>query len=288
VARPFVVLLTASTQTLLRLFGMRQVSSASVTAEEIHAMLEEGSEAGVFEQHQHEMVRNVFRLDDRQLGSLMIPRGDIVYLDVQRSPQENLELMLAADHTRFPVCNGGLENVLGVIHAKQVLSVIAKGDAPDFTRSLQTCLYVPEILTGAELLTQFRDNHMQMALVVDEYGSVEGLVTLHDVLEAVTGEFTPRNPEDAWAVQRADGSWLLDGAIPILEMKDRLELKAVPEEDKQRYHTLSGMMMLLLGRVPATGNYTDWGGWRFEVVDMDGKRIDKVLVTPLADDAASG
>ena len=281
VARPFVTLLTASTQTLLRLLGIRQVSQSSVTEEEIHAMLEEGSEAGVIEQHQHEMVRNVFRLDGRQLGSLMIPRADIVYVDVQLSVQDNLDRLLASDHTRFPVCRGGLENVLGVIHAKQILSAVANGRAPDFLTNLYTCLYVPEILTGAELLEQFRDNHMQMALVVDEYGSVEGLVTLHDVLEAVTGEFTPRNAEDAWAVQREDGSWLMDGTIPIPEMKDRLELKAAPEEDKQRYHTLSGMMLLLLGRVPSTGNYADWAGWRFEVVDMDGKRIDKVLITPL-------
>lgn len=280
-ARPFVVLLTASTQTLLRVFGIRQTTNASVTEEEIHAMLEEGSETGVIEQHQHAMVRNVFRLDDRQLGSLMIPRADIVYLDVNLSAEENLNLVLTSDHTRFPVCRNGLENVLGVIHAKQILAALTKGETPDFLTNLQTCLYVPEILTGAELLEQFRDNHMQMALVVDEYGSVEGLVTLHDVLEAVTGEFTPRNAEDAWAVQREDGSWLMDGAIPIPEMKDRLELKTVPEEDKHRYHTLSGMMLLLLGRVPSTGNYADWGGWRFEVVDMDGKRIDKVLIAPI-------
>lgn len=280
-ARPFVALLTVSTQTLLRLLGIRQIAQTSVTEEEIHAMLEEGSEAGVIEQHQHEMVRNVFRLDGRQLRSLMIPRADIVYLDIQLSTQSNLDLVLASDHTRFPVCRGGLENVLGIIHAKQMLAAIAKGAVPDFSINLQTCLYVPETLTGAELLEQFRDNHMQMALVVNEYGSIEGLVTLHDVLEAVTGEFTPRNAEDAWAVQREDGSWLMDGTIPIPEMKDRLELKAVPDEDKQHYHTLSGMMLLLLGRVPSTGNYADWEGWRFEVVDMDGKRIDKILITPL-------
>jgi putative hemolysin len=284
VARPFVVLLSVSTHTLLRLLGIRQTGPSGVTEEEIHAMLEEGSETGVIEQHQHEMVRNVFRLDDRQLGSLMIPRADVVYLDIRRPTEENLALLIDSEHSRFPVCDGGLDKVLGVMHAKQALAAVAKGKTPDFASHLQTCLYVPETLTGMELLEQFRGGAMQMALVVDEYGDIEGMVTLHDLLEAVTGEFTPRNAEDAWAVQREDGSWLLDGAIPIPEMKDRLELKTVPEEDKGRYHTLSGMVMLLLGRVPSTGDRADWDGWQFEVVDMDGKRIDKVLATPLVEE----
>lgn len=281
ITRPFVMLLTVSTHALLRLLGVKQSSQASVTEEEIHAMLEEGSEAGVIEQHQHEMVRNVFRLDDRQLGSLMIPRSDIVCVDIRRSPEENLQVLIESEHSRFPVCDGSLDKLLGVIHAKQALARVAKGETPDYSANLQPCVYVPETLTGTELLEQFRANDMQMAFVIDEYGEIEGIVTLQNVLEAVTGEFTPRNAEDAWAVQREDGSWLLDGAIPIPEMKDRLELKNVPEEDKGRYHTISGMIMLLLGRVPGTGNHVDWAGWRFEVVDMDDKRIDKVLATPL-------
>ncbi|WP_455232727.1 hemolysin family protein [Geopseudomonas aromaticivorans] len=281
ITRPFVMLLTVSTHALLRLLGVKQSSQASVTEEEIHAMLEEGSEAGVIEQHQHEMVRNVFRLDDRLLGSLMIPRSDIVCVDIRRSPEENLQVLIESEHSRFPVCDGSLDKLLGVIHAKQALARVAKGETPDYSANLQPCVYVPETLTGTELLEQFRANDMQMAFVIDEYGEIEGIVTLQNVLEAVTGEFTPRNAEDAWAVQREDGSWLLDGAIPIPEMKDRLELKNVPEEDKGRYHTISGMIMLLLGRVPGTGNHVDWAGWRFEVVDMDDKRIDKVLATPL-------
>lgn len=288
ITRPFVILLSVSTHALLRLLGVRQNSQASVTEEEIRAMLEEGSEAGVIEQHQHEMVRNVFRLDDRQLGSLMIPRSDIVCIDIRRSPEENLRILIESEHTRFPVCDGGLDKLLGVIHAKQALACVAQGKAPDFSANLHPCVYVPETLTGMELLKEFRANDMQMAFVIDEYGEIEGIVTLHNVLEAVTGEFTPRNAEDAWAVRRDDGSWLLDGAIPIPEMKDRLELKSVPEEEKGRYHTISGMIMLLLGRVPGTGDHVDWNGWRFEVVDMDGKRIDKVLATPILNGEADG
>ncbi len=281
ITRPFVMLLTVSTHALLHLLGVKQGSQSSVTEEEIHAMLEEGSEAGVIEQHQHEMVRNVFRLDDRQLGSLMVPRSDIVCVDIRRTPEENLQVLIESEHSRFPVCDGSLDRLLGVIHAKQALACVAQGETPDYSANLQPCVYVPETLTGLELLEEFRANDMQMAFVVDEYGEIEGIVTLQNVLEAVTGEFTPRNAEDAWAVQREDGSWLLDGAIPIPEMKDRLELKSVPEEDKGRYHTISGMIMLLLGRMPGTGNHVDWEGWRFEVVDMDGKRIDKVLASPL-------
>lgn len=279
IARPFVMLLSVSTHALLRLMGVKQRSQAGVTEEEIQAMLEEGSETGVIEQHQHEMVRNVFRLDDRQLGSLMTPRSDIVCVDIRRSPEENLQMLIESEHTRFPVCDGGLDKLLGVTHVKQALACVAKGEIPDFSANLQPCVYVPETLTAMELLEQFRANDMQIAFVIDEYGEIEGIVTLQNVLVALTGEFTPRNAEDAWAVQRDDGSWLLDGAIPIPEMKDRLELKIVPEEDKGRYHTISGMIMLLLGRVPGTGSHVDWAGWRFEVVDMDGKRIDKVLAT---------
>ncbi|WP_338846155.1 hemolysin family protein [Massilia sp. W12] len=280
--RPFVMLLSVSTHTLLRLMGVKQDGPNSVTEEEIHAILEEGSEAGVIEQHQHEMVRNVFRLDDRQLGSLMIPRADVVFIDIRLDATDNLQRLIESEHSRFPVCDGGLENILGVLHAKQALSYVAKGVTPDFTTNLHTCLYVPETLTGMELLEQFRSNNMQMAFVIDEYGEVGGIVTLQDLLEAVTGEFTPRNAEDSWAVQREDGSWLLDGAIPIPEMKDRLAFKHAPEEEKGRYHTLSGMMMLLLGKVPNTADYAEWDGWRFEVVDMDGKRIDKVLASQIA------
>lgn len=278
--RPFVMLLALSTHALLRLLGVRQQAPASVTEEEIHAMLDEGSEAGVIEQQQHTMVRNVFRLDDRQLGSLMVPRSDVVYIDIQHSPHENLRILLESEYSRFPVCDGGLDTLLGVLHAKQALASVAQGNTLDCTAHLSPCVFVPETLTGMDLLDQFRTKHMPMVFVIDEYGAMNGIVTVQDVLEAVTGEFSSNDDEETWAVQRDDGSWLLDGAIPLPEMKDRLQLKHMPDEEKGRYHTLSGMMMLLLGKVPATGDHQDWEGWRFEVVDMDEKRIDKVLATP--------
>ena len=279
--RPFVHLLSISTDTLLRLMGKREQAPASVTEEEIHAMLEEGSEAGVIERQEHEMVRKVFRLDARLLGSLMIPRADIVCLDMELPIEENLSIVLESEHSRFPVCKGGLDEVIGIVNTKQLLSLSLAGKAIDLATLAITDVFVPESLTGMELLDHFRATGTQMVLVVDEYGEVQGLVTLHDVLESVTGEFTPRNQEEAWAVMREDGSWLLDGMIPVPELKDQLGLKTVPEEDKGSYHTLSGMVMWLLARLPRTGDSVTWENWRLEVVDLDGKRIDKVLATRL-------
>jgi putative hemolysin len=282
ITRPFVRLLSVSTDAILRLLGKNPQALPRVTEEEIHAMLEEGSEAGIIEQQEHEMVRNVFRLDDRQLGTLMVPRADIVFLDIARPLEENIDRVTGSEHSRFPVCRRGLQQLLGVVNAKQLLAQTLKGGLTDFTANLQPCVFVPETLTGMELLEHFRMSGTQMVFVVDEYGEIQGLVTLQDLLEAVTGEFVPRNLEDSWAVEREDGSWLLDGMIPVPELKDTLDLKSVPEEDKGLYHTLSGLLMWLLGRMPVTGDVTEWEGWQLEVVDLDGKRIDKVLASPLA------
>ncbi|MGC1951234.1 MAG: hemolysin family protein [Gammaproteobacteria bacterium] len=282
-SRPFVYLLSVSTDGLLWLMGKKELSSANLTEEDIHAMLMEGSQAGLIEKQEHEMVRNVFRLDDRQIASLMTPRSEIVYLDIEQPQDSSLENLMNSDHSRFPVCQGGLHKILGVVTAKKLLKQRLKGESTDLTGHLQPCVYVPESLTGMKLLEQFRESGVQMVFVVDEYGEILGLVTLQDVLEALAGEFKPRDPEDVWAVQREDGSWLLDGLIPIPELKDRLELKTVPEEDKGRYNTLSGMVMWLMGSVPRTGDVTEWEQWRLEVVDLDGNRVDKVLASRLPD-----
>lgn len=284
--RPFVRLLALSTDALLHLMGQRNVGVPKVTEEEIHAILEEGSEAGVIEQREHDMVRNVFRLDDRQIGSLMIPRSDIVFLEVNLPLEDNLQTLKLSEHSRFPVCRGGFHEVLGIVNAKQLLNQQLEGGLTDLTPLLQPAVFVPETLNGMDLLAHFRASGTQMTLVVDEYGELQGLVTLQDMLEAVTGEFTPNNVEDAWAVQREDGSWLLDGLIPVPELKDQLKLKAVPEENRGRYHTLSGLMMWLLGRVPQTGDVAIWESWRLEVVDLDGKRVDKVLASRMPGSAA--
>jgi putative hemolysin len=277
IARPFVSLLAGSTQLVLRALGLKDAQARPVTQEEIHALLLEGSDAGVIEEEEHDMVRNVFRLDDRQIGSLMVPRRGVVTLDVNRPWEENAKRIEGSGHTRYPVVRGGLRDIVGVISARNLLKRALRGQAPDWNTDLQPPVFVPESLTGMELLQNFRASGVQLAFVVDEYGEVLGIVTLRDVLEAITGEFRSGRAEDQWAVMRDDGSWLLDGLIPIPELKDRLELKALPEEE--RYHTLSGMLMMLLGRLPQTGDKAEWEDWRFEIVDMDGKRIDKVLAS---------
>jgi putative hemolysin len=230
------------------------------------------------------MVRNVFRLDDRQIGSLMVPRADIVCLDVDDSFEENLKRIEDSDHARFPVVQNGIENILGVINARQWLARALK-DPQQLQalreQNLQSALYVPETITGMELLDNFRLSDVHMAFVIDEYGEVQGIITLQDLIEAITGEFQPRDPETSWAVQRDDGSWLLDGHIPVPELKDRLGLQEVPEEERGRYHTLSGMIMLLTGTLPKVADSVQWEGWKLEIVDMDGRAIDKVLAVRL-------
>ncbi|WP_119354227.1 hemolysin family protein [Azohydromonas sediminis] len=283
-AKPFVALLSASTRAVLRLLGVSgPPPGASVTEEEIAAQLEEGVGAGVIEAQEHRMVRNVFLLDERQAGSMMVPRAEIVWLDADDSLDDVRRVLDEAAHARYPVCRGGLDDVLGVVSSRQLLRQLVRGQPLSLTDGLEPPVFVPETLTGMELLEHFKAAGAELVFVVDEYGAVQGLVTVRDVLEAIAGEFRPPagEEEEAWAVQRDDGSWLFDGLIPALELKDRLALRALPDEELGRYNTLAGMIMLLLGRVPEVADHVEWQGWRFEVVDMDGKRVDKVLVSRL-------
>src|SRR5262249_28067952 len=229
--KPFVRLLSSSTDLILSLFVGGEDSAQAVTEEEIHALIEEGSESGVIDEQERAMVRNVFRLDDRQIASLMTPRSSIVYVDLDDSPDENLKKVIDSEHSRFPVVRGGLREVVGVLSARQLLQQLARNEKANFSVGAQAPVYVPESLTGMELLENFRGPSAYMAVVVDESGEIQGLVTPQDLLEAIAGEFKTPSVEDAWAIQRADGSWLLDGLIPVPELKDRLGFAKVPEEE---------------------------------------------------------
>ncbi|MFH7044730.1 hemolysin family protein [Paucibacter sp. JuS9] len=283
-ARPLVKMLSFFTETTLGLLGLRGKALRSVTEEEIAASLEEGRDAGVIEEHEHQMVRNVFRLDERQIGSMMIPRAEIAWLDVDASAEDVLAVLREHGYSRYPVCRGGLTDVLGVTSAQGLLQRSLGGEPLALGEGLVAPVFVPETLSGMELLEHFRASDAPLVFVVDEYGEVQGVISVRDVLEAIAGEFNAPSDGEAWAVQRADGSWLIDGLIPVPELKDRLELKELPEEDRGRYNTLAGMIMLLLGRLPRTADVVEWNAWRFEVVDLDGKRVDKVLVSRLAND----
>ena len=277
VAKPFVRLLSISTEIMLKLIGVRDRGRHQLTEEELHLVLDESTQSGIIELQEHKMVRNIFRLDDRQVASFMVPRSEVEYFDMNRPLEENLQRFENSRHSRFPVLRGGWDDIAGVATAREMLAQTLRGQQPNLLDNLQAPIYVPEILTGLDLLEHFRNAPVQFAFVVDEYGEVQGVVTPQDIMEVIAGEFKTQDADDAWAVQREDGSWLLDGLIPIPELKDLLVLDTVPEEGRSHYHTLSGMVMQLLGKLPKTGDHCTWEDWRFEIVDLDGMRIDKVL-----------
>lgn len=278
VAKPLVWLLTVSTDWVLRLFGQRGSHEPPVTDEEIQVLMDEGTRAGVFEEAEQETVRSILSLGDRQVDSLMTPRPDIVWLDLEDPIEETRRKILESPHGRFPVAEGSLDKVIGVVRARDLVV------KPNFTvedlRSLaQPPLFVPATLTAWQLLEMFKQKRTHMALVVDEYGGLQGVVTLHDILEAIVGDL-PSNEEaedEPWIVRRDDGSYLLDGALPIEEFKELFDIEELPEEE--RYRTVGGLVLAELGRIPSAGESFTFENLKIEVVDMDGNRIDKVLVT---------
>ncbi len=278
-AKPFVWLLTQTTQGMLKLLRIDTNAVQHVTEEEINASLEEGVDAGIIEEHEHQMVRNVFLLDDRQLTSIMVPRSEIEWLDAQDSINEAVQRAWTTGHSWYPVCRGGLDDVVGVIHLPRMLALQAEGNNETLMRHVQPAVFVPETLSGMELLEQFRARATRMVFVVDEYGVVQGLLTPLDMLEAITGELSPHTALDAWATQREDGAWLIDGAMPVAELKSRLDIDELPDEDKGRYNTVAGLMQTVAGDLLAQADSVECAGWRFEVLVLDGRRIDQVLIS---------
>jgi putative hemolysin len=288
-AGPFVKGLSASTQAILKLLAIES-RARGMTEEEIAHSLEEGVEAGVIEEHEHQMVRNVFHLDDRPLTSMMVPRSEIQWIDAATTVRDALRRAGEGEvHSWYPVCRGSLDDVVGVLGVATLISLGPGHEGPVEPHALPA-QFVPETLTGRELLEQFRMRAARLVFVVDEYGVVQGLITPHDLLEAITGELQPAQQEEAWATRREDGSWLLDGLMPVSELKARLDIRELPEEEKGRYNTLAGLLMAISGHLPATGERIDCAEWVFEVVDLDGRRIDKVLAQAVREpaDAAAG
>ena len=283
-AKPFVLLLSGATAATLKLLRIDSNAARVVTEEEISASLEEGVDAGVIEMHEHQMVRNVFHLDDRRLASLMIPRADIEWLDASWSVAQSLEKVSAAGalnlvHSWYPVCRSSLDDVVGVISVAHLLR-LGPAHEGSIEHAAQPAVFVPETLPGMELLEQFRSHAGRLVFVVDEYGVVQGLMTPRDLLEAITGELQVATHDEAWARERPDGVWELDGLMPVSELRARLGIRELPDEERGRYNTVAGLLMSVSGHLPSVGERIDCAGWCFEVAALEGKRIDRVLAYP--------
>ena len=276
---PGVRLLSVSVDLSLKLLRARPPAGPAITEGEIRSMIEEGTRAGVLLKAEQDLLTNVIRFADRSIAMLMTPRGDVVHLDLSDPPEVNRRKIAESPHGRFPVLRGGFEHVLGLVQAKDLLTQILSGRELDIETALQPARYVPETASPLNVLEMFRTSAEHMALVVDEYGEVRGVVTLTGVLEAIVGALPARGEAiEERIVRREDGSWLMDGLVTLEEVGEALGFGAVPGEEEAGYETLAGFVLHQLGRVPRIGEHFEWGGLRFEVVDMDANRIDRVLV----------
>jgi putative hemolysin len=280
-ASPVVFLLSASTETVLRILGITPSDEPQVTEEEIKILIEQGTEAGTFEEAEQDMVERVFRLGDRPVTAFMTPRPDIVWLDLEDPAEENRQKMADSAYSRYPVCQEGLDNVLGIIPVTDLLARSLRNEPLDLTLELRQPVFVPESTRGLKVLELFKQTVTHMALVVDEYGVIQGLVTLNDIMSEIVGD-VPAGPgqEEPQAVQREDGSWLVDGMLPVEEFLELFGLEELENEQRGNYQTLGGFIITHLGRIPAAADYFEWDGMHFEVMDMDGNRVDKVLIIP--------
>lgn len=278
-------LASRSTEAILWLLGSRNLHEPPVTEEDITTLLEEGTQAGVFDEAEQELVESVFRFGDREVVSLMIPRPDIVYLDLEDSLDENQNKILTTRHTRYPVCKGTLDSIMGVISVRDLYAQTGSGNRPDIEEIIQEAMVIPEHITAIRLLELFRTAKTPMAVVMDEYGTVAGIITLHDLMEAIVGDLSTvdQEVEEPAIVKREDGSWFIDGRLPAEELRELLTVPALPGEEEGHFRTAAGFLISELGRVPSTGDVVIFDNFRLEVADMDDRRIDKILVSTVAD-----
>ena len=278
-AFPLVKLLSVSTELVLKLFGRTKGKEPSITEEEIQVLMEQGTEEGIFERSEHELVSNIFQLDDKVIASIMTPRKDIFMLDLDDPFEQNRDKLMRSHYSRFPLCRGGYDQILGIVRAKDILNSQFRGESIDLPSLAKPPLYVLSNISLMHFLEECKKTRMHFALVVDEYGEVEGLVTLNDVMEAIVGDIASADLlEEPLMVQRADGSWLIDGMMPVDKFIDMFEVAGLIGEAKGNFHTVGGFVMMHMGRIPAAADWFEWEGLRIEVVDMDKNRIDKLLV----------
>ena len=281
ITAPAVWFLSASTEGVLRLLGVRQADAAPVSEQEVEILMEEGARAGVFEEAERDLVARALRLDDRPVRELMTPRPNVVWLDADDPPAEVLRLARESRHSYFPVARGDLDDLLGVASVKDAWERGADEQPAELLGTLRPPALVSEGVPATRALEAFKRSGLPLALVIDERGHIEGLVTLTDVLEALVGEVPDEDePAEEAIVRRQDGAWLVDGLLAADELKKRLGPSGLPREEEADYQTVGGMVMDVLGSVPAAGDRFEWDGYTFEVLDMDGLRVDKVLITP--------
>lgn len=273
---PFVWILSKTTELSLKSLGIKPGNEPPVTEEEIQLLIDQGTQAGVFEEAEHDMVEGVFSLGDQRVYSLMTPRTDIVWLDIDDTIEEIRDKIAENDFSRFPVRQGTLDVILGIVKARDLLVPSLKGEKINLKDMLKPAFYVPETMFASRALEILKEKGTDMLLVIDEFGGLQGLLTINDILEEIVGEMEQDEPQ---ATQRQDGSWLLDGMLEIDEFKEIFNFPILPHEDE--YETLSGFVMMSLGRVPQVTDHFEWNSYNFEIIDMDGRRVDKVLVTTL-------
>jgi putative hemolysin len=281
IGTPIVVVLRVSTETLLRLLGVRPTAENRITEEEIKVMIAEGAETGVFMQQERHMIEGVLHLADHSVRTIMTPRPDIAWLDLRSDTAALMDKILRAEHSRLLLCEGAVDEVLGFVYVKDLLAQVATGKPLAPRECLKEALTVHESTTVLRLLDLFRQKPTNLAIVLDEYGSVEGIVTPRDIFAAIAGEFAEDAAEEPGVVRRADGTWLVDGRLRIGELERGIGASGLIDEE---YTTVAGLVLYRMGKLPTIGDAVDYGGYRFEVVDMDGRRIDKILVAKQPDE----
>jgi len=284
IASPVITFLEGSTQLVLRTLRFRQGEELPVTESEISVLLDQGTEAGVFVEAERDLIGRIFELGDQRAVNLMTPRPEVTWLDLEDSFEINRELIVTSHRSIFPVAMASLDDMRGVVRAKDILGDLQAGTIKELESYLRPAEFVPEGLPALRLLETFKRADDPMAIVVDEYGGTQGIVTLHDVLEAIVGDLGEEGPlDDPDTVLRPDGSWLLDGMVPVDRFVELLNLGSIPHDEEGEYNTLGGFVMARTGRIPQESETFEWHHWSFEVIDMDGNRVDKVIATRIAD-----
>ena len=283
ILRPLTKLLSGSTNLCIKLFNIDVTKEPAITEEELKGYIQEGRQTGVFDEAEQIMVDGVFRFSDRRVDAIMTPHTEVDWIDLDDDREVIVKQLMESNYSRLPIAHGDLDRSIGYINTKDLIGVDIHSPQFNLEDYVREPLFLPGNMQAVKAFEQFRQTGVHQALVLDEYGGVEGFVTLYDVLESIVGDI-PQDEHDTEqdVVQRSDGSWLVDGLIPVDELKAILRVDELPEEDKAGFQTLSGFVMNQLGRIPKTGQIFEWENWRFEVVDMDGHRVDRVLVTDIA------